>query len=158
MSVFRELWFTLPPEGVNHREVLIRRVTNITAVVRDLFSYWLCSMILPCSCNYWEGSSPRILVSCCLYPCFWKWEIVFMVLSRLAHAKNMSGLNSSLNRLVMSAYIEYKPYIHCWISNLDNQEWEVNTIGCIAITLMSLPISPPLTRCWRVVTRGQWKV
>lgn len=70
-----------------------------------------------------------------------------MVLSRLAHAKNMSGLNSSLNRLVMSAYIEYKPYIHCWISNLDNQEWEVNTIGCIAITLMSLPISPPLTRC-----------
>jgi len=62
MSVFRELWFTLPPEGVNHREVLIRRVTNITAVVRDIFAYWICSMILRCSCNYWEGSNPRILV------------------------------------------------------------------------------------------------
>jgi len=35
-----------------------------------------------------------------------------MVLSRLDHAKNMSGLNSSLNRLVISAYIECKPYIH----------------------------------------------
>ena len=32
-SVFRELWFTLPPEGVDQREALIRRVTNITAVV-----------------------------------------------------------------------------------------------------------------------------
>jgi len=35
-----------------------------------------------------------------------------MVLSRLDHAKNMSGLNSSLNRLVISVYIECKPYIH----------------------------------------------
>lgn len=70
-----------------------------------------------------------------------------MVLSRLDHAKNMSGLNSSLNRLVMSAYIEYKPCIHRWISDLDNQEREVKTVGCIAITPTSLPISPPLTRC-----------
>lgn len=32
-SVFRELWFTLPPEGLDQKEALIRRVTNITAVV-----------------------------------------------------------------------------------------------------------------------------
>ena len=36
-SVFRELWFTLPPEGVDQREALIRRVTNITAVVSGAY-------------------------------------------------------------------------------------------------------------------------
>ena len=33
-SVFQDLWFAVPPEGLERREVLIRRVTNITAVVR----------------------------------------------------------------------------------------------------------------------------
>ena len=32
-SVFKELWFTLPPAGADQKEALERRVTQITAVV-----------------------------------------------------------------------------------------------------------------------------
>lgn len=35
-SVFRELWFTVPPTGADQREALERRVQQITAVVRPM--------------------------------------------------------------------------------------------------------------------------
>ena len=67
--MFRELWFTAPPEGQDKKEVLIRRVTNITAVVSCI---WCCDV-------------QKI-----------KYDYVFD--PRLDFARSMSGLNSCLNR------------------------------------------------------------
>lgn len=39
-SVFRELWFTVPPTGADQREALERRVHQITAVVRPFPAVW----------------------------------------------------------------------------------------------------------------------
>ena len=67
-SVFRELWFTAPPEGHDKKEILVRRVTNITAVVS--FGLYYCN-------------THNIMVHSD---------------SRLDFVRSMNGLNSYLNR------------------------------------------------------------
>ena len=46
-SVFKELWFTLPPAGADQKEALERRVTQITAVVSPPLPSHLSPPLLP---------------------------------------------------------------------------------------------------------------
>jgi len=93
MSVFRELWFTLPPEGVNHREVLVRRVTNITAVVGSCKEYeWFEQLLEQMLKNGDQGAVKGVVEVC-------QMMVDCLVENMLALDEN-TGSGSSSPRLV----------------------------------------------------------
>ena len=61
-SVFRDLWFAPTPEGGDQKEKLIRRVTNITAVVS-----WEGGIMFMYACTYLLALYPECLQTRYMY-------------------------------------------------------------------------------------------